>query len=178
MRCECRTVRWTYWSQHEDASSSSPPVSSRANGGYPSLLLAGAGMKQQFILAHDVARQRAIRAVQEAPAGFAVTLAEPRRNLDQNAKFHAICSDIARSGIEWAGKRRTAGQWKVLLVSGHAVATKEGAEMVPGLEGEFVNVRESTALMSVKRSASLIEYTLAFCAMSDVRLSEPERQAA
>jgi hypothetical protein len=134
--------------------------------------------KRVFILAHDLARQRAIDAVGMAPEGFSVTIAEPRRNLDQNAKFHAICTDIARSGLEWAGKRRTADQWKVLLVSGHAVATKEGAEMVPGLEGEFVNVRESTALMSVRRAASLIEYALAFCAMHDVHLTEHERIAA
>lgn len=131
-------------------------------------------MKKTFILAHAEARRRALQAVQEAQEGYAVTIAEPRRNLDQNAKFHAICSDIARSGLEWAGKRRTADQWKVLLVSGHASATKEGAEMVPGLEGEFVNIRESTALMSVRRSASLIEYTMAFCAANDVRLTEVE----
>lgn len=134
--------------------------------------------KRTLILAHDVARQRAVEAVKAAPEGYSVTIAEPRRNSDQNAKFHAICSDIAKSGMLWAGKPRTADQWKVLLVSGHAVATKEGAEMVPGIEGEYVNVRESTALMSVRRSASLIEYTMAFCAMNGVALSEPERQAA
>jgi len=114
------------------------------------------------------ARSNAKRAIDEAQDGMMVTISEPRRNGDQNAKFHALCSDIARSGMEWAGKRRTADQWKVLLVSGHATATKEGAEMVPGLEGEFVNVRESTALMSVKRSSSLIEYTLAFCSMNEI----------
>lgn len=130
-----------------------------------------------FILAHDLARQRAIDAVGMAPEGYSVTIAEPRRNLEQNAKFHAICTDIARSGFPWAGKPRTAAQWKVLLVSGHAVATKDGAEMVPGLEGEYVNVRESTALMSVRRSSSLIEYAVAFCALNDVRLIEHERIA-
>lgn len=106
-------------------------------------------------------------------------LKEPTRNADQNAKFHAICGDLARSGLEWAGKRRTTAQWKVLLVSGHATATKEGSEMIPGLEGEFVNVRESTALMSVRRSSSLIEYSIAFCVDRGVPLSEPkEMQAA
>ena len=83
------------------------------------------------------------------------------RNGEQNAKFHAMCGDFARSGLEWAGKRRDAAAWKVLLVSGHAMATKEGAEIIPGLEGEFVNIRESTALMSKGRSSSLIEYTMA-----------------
>lgn len=122
-------------------------------------------MKRVFILAHDLARGRALACVSEAPDGFVVTVAEPTRNLEQNAKFHAICEDLAKSGLEWAGKPRTADQWKVLLISGHAMATHEGNEMIPGIEGEFVNVRESTALMSVKRSSSLIEYATAFCAM-------------
>ena len=135
-------------------------------------------MKPVYRLVHDMARQNAKRAIDEAPDGWEVRLKEPTRNGDQNAKFHAICGDLAKSGLEWAGKRRTTAQWKVLVVSGHAMATKEGAEMVPGLEGEYVNLRESTALMSVRRSASLIEYALAFCAMNDVRLSEPERIAA
>lgn len=134
--------------------------------------------KQLFILSHSLARQRAARAVLDAPDGYGVTISEPRRNGDQNAKFHAICSDLAKSGLTWAGKPRSAAQWKVLLVSGHATATKEGAEMVPGIEGEFVNVRESTALMSVRRSSSLIEYALAFCAAHDVLLWETEAEAA
>ena len=55
-------------------------------------------------------------------------------------------------------------EWKVLLVSGHTKATQGEVEFVPGLEGEFVNIRESTARMSVKRAASLLEYALAWCA--------------
>ena len=99
-----------------------------------------------------------------------MTISEPTRTGGQNAKFHAICTDLARSGAQWAGKRRSAAEWKVLLVSGHSVATKEGAEIVPGLEGEFVNIRESTARMSVKRGASLIEYTLAWCATKGIEV--------
>lgn len=120
--------------------------------------------KRLYRLVHAEARRNAMRAIQEAPDGHVVTIAEPNRNSDQNAKFHAICSDIAKSGLPWAGKPRTAAEWKVLLVSGHAVATKEGSEMVPGLENEFVNIRESTALMSKSRGSSLIEYALAFAA--------------
>ena len=121
--------------------------------------------KKVFILAHDIARRGAVEYVKNAPDGHMVTIQEPTRNLEQNAKFHAICSDFAKAGVIWMGKTRTAEQWKVLLVSGHAVATKEGAEVVPGLEGEFVNIRESTATMGKKRSASLIEYSLAHFAM-------------
>lgn len=124
-------------------------------------------MKQTYIMAHGIARQRAVQAVKDAPEGFKVTIGPCTRTEDQNAKFHALCGDIAKSGAVWAGKKRTPVQWKVLLVSGHAVATKEDAEVVPGLEGEYINIRESTALMSVRRGSSLIEYTLALCALND-----------
>lgn len=130
--------------------------------------------KQVFYLSHLTARKRAAQAVAEAPDGYKVTISEPTRNLDQNAKFHAICGDLAKSDVQWAGKRRSADAWKVLLVSGHAMATREGAEIIPGLEGEFVNVRESTALMSKQRSASLISYALAFCDEHGVHLSESQ----
>jgi hypothetical protein len=120
--------------------------------------------KRVLILAHDEARRRVASLAYDAPQGWRVTFEPPRRNSEQNAKFHAMCSDLAKAGAQWAGKRRNATEWKVLLVSGHAMATKEGAEIIPGLEGEFVNIRESTALMSVARSSSLIEYTAAFMA--------------
>lgn len=121
-------------------------------------------MKSTYILAHAEARRRAAQAVQNAPDGHKVVISEQTRSGEQNAIFHALCGDIAKSGIEWMGKRRTAGEWKVLLVSGHSVATKHGADIVPGLEGEFVNLRESTAAMSKSRGSSLIEYTMAFMA--------------
>lgn len=128
--------------------------------------------RRVFVLAHDQARRNAAAFIAQAPEGWRVSVEPPKRTGDQNAKFHALCSDIARSGFEWMGKARTATQWKVLLVSGHAVATKEGSEVVPGIEGEFVNIRESTAQMSVKRGASLIEYTLAFCAAHGIEIRD------
>jgi hypothetical protein len=126
--------------------------------------------KRIFTLAHDKARRRAEEAVIEAPDGYQVIIQPPSRNLDQNAKFHALCSDLARSGIPWAGKERTAQEWKILLVSGHSKATDAPVDFVPGLEGEFVNLRESTALMSKRRAASLIEYASAFCAGNGVEI--------
>ena len=118
-----------------------------------------------FVLHGDQQRQRAADYLRgDAPAGCVVRVSEATRSSDQSAKFHAICGDLAKARAKWAGKPRTAVQWKVLLVSGHAVATKEGAEVVPGLEGEFINIRESTALMSKARGSSLIEYAQAFAA--------------
>ena len=125
--------------------------------------------KQTYILVHRQARAGAQLAIQSAPDGWAVEIREPKRTLDQNAKFHAICSDVARQA-KFMGRTLTALQWKTLFVSGHSIATEIGADIVPGLEGEFVNIRESTANMGVKRKSSLIEYTLAWCAENGVNL--------
>lgn len=127
-------------------------------------------MKQRYIMAHELARQRAIDAVRNAPAGYVIEVREPTRTLEQSAKFHAMCGDIARQK-PFAGQMRKPEQWKVLLVSGHSVATKQGSEMVPGLEGEWCNLRESTAKMSTKRMASLIEYVIAYCVENAIMLS-------
>lgn len=130
-------------------------------------------MRQTFILqpSPHPSRDRALNAVREAPDGYVVTISEQFRNLDQNAMFHAICTDVAKSGAKWAWKARSADEWKVLFVSGHSIATGKGADMVPGLENEFVNLRESTARMSKARASSLIEYAIAWCAMNGVKLS-------
>lgn len=120
--------------------------------------------KRTFRIAHEEARRRAKEAVENAPTGHIVIVQEPTRSLEQSALFHALCGELAASPLQWAGKRRTAEEWKLLTISGHAVATKEGSEMAPGLEGEWLNLRESSARMTKSRISSLIEYTQAFIA--------------
>jgi len=131
--------------------------------------------KQRYVLINDRVRENAAAAIYAADEGSSVTLGPKTRSGDQNAKFHAICTDISRSHMMWGGKRRNAEEWKVLLVSGHTKATTGEVEFVPGLEGEFVNIRESTARMSVGRAASLITYAIAFCDANGIHLTETIR---
>lgn len=118
--------------------------------------------KRIFRLISNAVRQRAIDEIWGAPDGYVVTLQEMTRSLDQNSKFHTICAEFEKLGIQWKGKPRSLASWKVLLVSGHTVATvHEMPELVEGLEGELVSLRESTASMAKTRSSSLIEYSQA-----------------
>jgi hypothetical protein len=131
--------------------------------------------RQRFTIINDRVRENAIAAIASADEGSTVAVGPKTRSGDQNAKFHAICTDIANSHMAWAGKRRHAEEWKVLLVSGHTKATEGEVEFVPGLEGEFVNIRESTSRMSVGRAASLITYAIAFCDTNGIHLTETIR---
>lgn len=132
-------------------------------------------MKQTIFLRSKQQQQSAINAILASPLDnerpITIKILEYRRNLDQNAKFHAMLGDIARQ-VKWCGRKLKPEQWKVLLISGHAIATKEGADVLPGLEGEYVNIRESSAEMSVGRMASLIEYSTAWATGQGVRFTD------
>ena len=78
-------------------------------------------------------------AIRQAEHGHVVTIKPAMRSLEQNAKFHAICQDM--NGLPWYGKARNADDWKTLFVSGHTIATGGIADVIPGLEGDFVNIR-------------------------------------
>jgi hypothetical protein len=127
---------------------------------------------QTYVLLDEPRKRRACNAIMQAQAGSVCKIGDPKRSLNQNAKFHAICTDIAKSGFEWAGKQRTADECKALLVSAHAVASGEPGEVVLGLEGEFVSIREKTSSMIKKRGSSLIAYIEAFCAICGIELND------
>lgn len=93
------------------------------------------------------------------------------RSEEQNAKLHAMLGDIAKQKT-FNGKKLSIEQWKMIFVSGHRIATGGQAEMAVGIEGEVINLRESTAQMGVKRMASLIEYISAWSAENNVKFKD------
>ena len=112
-----------------------------------------------------------------AGGGRLVLEVRPETRSDaQNRLLHALFSDVAKQA-EWMGQKRTVLEWKLLFVSGHAVATKQGADLVPGIEGEFLNLRESTARMGKARMASLLEYVMAWAIDHGVELREARQWA-
>lgn len=93
----------------------------------------------KFILAHQLARTRALDAVRTAPDGWHVSVTEPRRNLEQNAALHARLTEIAQSR-EWAGRRWDAEVWKRLLTAAWCRATGQQVLMLPALDGHGIDV--------------------------------------
>jgi hypothetical protein len=130
--------------------------------------------KRVFVLVHDGARQRAVEAVREAPVGYAVTLAEPKRNLEQNARMWAMLADVSAQ-VEWYGRWLTSEDWKHVFT-----ASLKKLDVVPNLDGTgFVALGMSTSTMSVREMRDLIELMFAFGAERGVSWSDPaERRAA
>ncbi|ACL32210.1 putative recombination protein NinB [Glaesserella parasuis SH0165] len=137
--------------------------------------LVGMEYKQKYFLRTEQIKNNALEFVKALPIDekkpLVVDVKPATRNLKQNAKFHAMCVDIARQ-VQFNGEWLPLEAWKVLLISAHAEATKEGSCLVTGLEGELVNIRESTAQMSVKRMASLIEYATSWGVSNGVHFND------
>ena len=127
-----------------------------------------------FLVSEQVKRNAcaAIMAIEpNADNPMMVQIKEKTRSLEQSAKLHAMFGELAIKA-KWKGERLTLEQWKVLMISAHTVATQGDAKLTVGLEGELVNLRESSAQMSIKRMVSLIEYVQAWAAMNDIEFSK------
>jgi hypothetical protein len=115
-------------------------------------------------------RRHLAEKVANLPEGYDIKAAPRNRTLDQNAMLHAMFGELAKKA-RYMGRALTLNQWKTLMISGHAMATGLDADVIPGVEGEFVNIRESSAQMTVARMTSLIEYVHAWAAENNVQFN-------
>jgi len=115
-------------------------------------------LRKYFILAHDTARANAKTAISESPDGYAVEIKPITRSLAQNAKLHALITNIAKT-LEWAGAKRDVETWKRLLTAAWLRARGEPIEMLPALDGHGVDiVFRRTSELTVNEMIELIEY--------------------
>ena len=112
----------------------------------------------KYILSHQVARQRAIEAVKNAPDGYSVKVEEPKRSLDQNALIHPLIRQIYRHMEKNGAQKRTEQWWRDYFVAKYA-----GQEIVPDGDGGFVVMNKTrSSNMSKSEATEFIEWLYAF----------------
>ena len=122
-----------------------------------------------LVITGEVARKAICRHVLTAPEGHIVSIAEPRRNSEQNAKMWAMLADIENQ-TDWHGIKLNAEEWKDLLSAGLVQS-----RVVPNLEGNgFVILGQRTSKLTKSQFAALIELLYAFGTERGVTWSEPE----
>jgi len=120
--------------------------------------------KRIFRLVHAEDRRRAAQCVAEAPDGYVVTVAPPKRNLDINAALHARLGEIA-ARAEWAGRRWDTETWKRLMVAAWSRATGQHTLVLPAIDGHGVDiVFRRTSAMTQLEVFDLIEFINAWAA--------------
>jgi hypothetical protein len=153
------------------------------------LLLLGLWMTDRFILAHDMARQRAVDAVRSAPAGYEVLIKELNKTRAQEEKYHAQIGDIARQwhylGVKWSAE-----DMKRILVNAFKEDTKNDPDLaecwramgelraVPGMRGGLVVLGEQTRKFPKKLASAFVEWLYALGAEVGVEWTEPKGQTA
>ena len=113
--------------------------------------------RSHYRLVNAKVRANAIGAVHSAPEGSEVTISEPRRNLDQNAAFWAAMTELSNR-IPFAGEKRSAEDWRTLILSGWFKATGRTVAIMPGLEGEPVALGRSSARLSKAEMSEVLDY--------------------
>jgi len=139
--------------------------------------------KQLYRLVHPTARQLASRACIQAPDGFIVEIKPPSKSRDQEARYHAMFSDVARQ-VEFMGSMRDAETWKRLLVDAFArVKAAEGdpvqgvGAIMPNLDGTgFVQLGVQTRRFSKRHASEFIDFMRAWGVDNDVQWTEPAPQ--
>ena len=118
-------------------------------------------------------RERAAQAIHRAPDGYVVTIREPNRTLDQNAKLWAMLADVVAAKPE--GREMTADQWKGVFMD----ACGHKTEFVPHLDGPgFVCLGFKSSHLTKAQFAELIECITEYGARHNIRWSEPVPLAA
>ena len=131
-------------------------------------------MKRVYIMAHAEARKRAMQAVQDAPEGYAITVGEPNRNLNQNAAQWPILQAFADQ-MQWPVNGRmvwlTADEWKDILT---AAFERETVRVAMGLDGGMVMLGSRTSEFSKKRFGEWLEFLHATAADREIDLRYQE----
>lgn len=119
-------------------------------------------------------RENAIQAVIDAPDGMVVTIAEPTRNLEQNALMWTILKPISDQ-VDWqvngATTKLDPEDCKNILT---ASFRKESIRMAQGVDGGLVLLGLRTSKFSKKEFGEWIDYLNWFVAIKGVRL-DPQR---
>jgi hypothetical protein len=114
-------------------------------------------VKRFFRLVHETARKNALDAVYAAPADYVVTVAEPSRNLGQNAAMWPILEAFSEQ-LEWPVNGRmeklTAEEWKSLL----SAAFRKEQRIAQGLDGGFVMLGHRTSRFSKREFSEWLEF--------------------
>lgn len=129
--------------------------------------------KRVLILANDLVRQRAVEAVREAPAGYSVTIAEPKRNTDQNAAMWPILEAFSEQ-LQWPVNGQmtllTKEEWKDIL----SAAFRKEQRVAMGLDGGFVMLGQKTSRFSKQAFSEWLEFLHATAAQRGVTVYEEE----
>ena len=106
----------------------------------------------------------------KVPFGWRVTIQEPKRTVDQNARMWSMLTAISTQ-LVWHGQRLSPDDWKIILMAG----LNQELRYVPNIHGNgMVLLGRSSSKLSKAEMSELMELIGAFAAEHGVTLWEDE----
>lgn len=131
--------------------------------------------KKTYLIRDNRIRQNCIEAIQNLPANtdrpLQIIIQEDTRSLAQNRMLWACLRDVSQQ-VVWHGKKLDSDSWKNIFS-----ASLKGQQTVPGINGGFVVLGQSTSKMRVSEMRDLIELIHAFGTEHNVRFSDESARA-
>jgi hypothetical protein len=130
-----------------------------------------------FTLNHSQARERAVKTVIQAPAGYVVKIMEPKRSRSQNDKMWAMLTDISHPKPKWTTGHfigqpieKTPDEWKFLVMNhcGHE------CQFMTGLSGQPFPIGLKSSVLKVSQMRDLIEWMYGYGAEHNIQWTEPK----
>jgi len=124
-------------------------------------------MGKQIVFLIDRARKSlACDMIRQAPEDYVCEIRKRTRSLDQNAKMWAMLGEISCQ-VDWYGRKLTSEDWKDVFT-----AALKKMDVVPGIDGGFVALGQSTSSMTISEMSDVIELMYAFGAKNNVKFND------
>lgn len=126
--------------------------------------------RRTIFLVGPAQRQFARDCIEKAPDDYVCEIRKRTRSIDQNSRLWSMLTDISRQ-VDWYGKKLSPESWKHIFSS-----SLKKQDVVPGIDGGFVVLGQSTSRMTVSEMRDMQDLMSAFGDERGVQWSEPERQ--
>jgi hypothetical protein len=118
------------------------------------------------------ARAAAVAQIMSAPDGWVVSLREPTRTLDQNARFHAMIDDLVRQKPE--GRSLSKDMWKAIAIH----SWRKDVVFERDFDGDIFPVAKRSSELSVREMGECMEIMNVYAAQHGVVWSDPYPERA
>jgi len=108
-----------------------------------------------------------VKAMTMAGHKLRLTVKPETRSTAQNSRMWAMLEDVSRQ-VEWHGRKLSKEDWKHIFS-----ASLKKQDAVPGIDGGFVVLGQSTSKMTVREMTDLMTLMEAFGAEHEVRFTAP-----
>ena len=126
------------------------------------------------IINDEADRRRVTEYLARAPIGTRVQFTRPLRTLPQNARMHAMLTDIVAQKKTVNGRAFSTDEWKTMFLQALGVEL----QVLPTLDGQgFFSTTFSSSKLEVQQMSDLIEFMFAWGAENGVVWSDPQSRA-